>query len=348
MPQPTRRILASGANVTVFDTDVVENYVAARDYVGLQQYLIENDDGLPEISPWYLAMVLWVCKLTTVNVVAGAGNVLVVHDVDVSRAKNELYEAISDDDYKDALQYAWLLMPQDGPIAALAAAAPELGAVAELDDDEAALAVACRAAISARAASRSRLATASCARSSITALALSSRGAGGGARGGGGAAVAPAIDGAAARSTDAARAGDRIALAARTREVPSWRSDAMVRGVRPGARESAFGLRGRFEGGAAHLLRVTVGAGHATSSASRRLAVAALLAAQSAQALRAHCARLALGRERASCARQAARCRERGERVLSVTPARRRETALVARAEAASREGEIALQRTRL
>ena len=103
--------------MTVFDTDVVENYVAARDYVGLQQYLIENDDGLPEISPWYLAMVLWVCKLTTVNVVAGAGNVLVVHDVDVSRAKNELYEAISDDDYKDALHYAWVLMPQDGPIA---------------------------------------------------------------------------------------------------------------------------------------------------------------------------------------------------------------------------------------
>ena len=102
--------------MTVFEPVTVEDYVVSRDYDGLMEYLISNDSGVPEVSPWYLSMVLWVCKLTTAEVAAGAVTVLVVHDVDVTRSKNELYEAVSAEDYKVALEYAWIAMPQAGPI----------------------------------------------------------------------------------------------------------------------------------------------------------------------------------------------------------------------------------------
>ena len=67
----------------MFEPVTVEDYVVSRDYDGLMEYLISNDSGVPEVSPWYLSMVLWVCKLTTAEVAAGAVTVLVVHDVDI-------------------------------------------------------------------------------------------------------------------------------------------------------------------------------------------------------------------------------------------------------------------------
>ena len=110
--QSGRLILAAGGFVSAFSAGVVLTYVETRDYVAFVKYMDECAyKPVGAMAPWYAALVIWASKLEQVLVAPEAVVAVDVVNGNITAAKQYFYEAISDEDYRNAMMEASRLVP---------------------------------------------------------------------------------------------------------------------------------------------------------------------------------------------------------------------------------------------